>query len=59
MTSSTGNGEERSVEDRIKHPDLFPDLRAKMKGTRPRYQHYPTITTVNSPLTLQIHIFTK
>ena len=35
MASSTDNGEKRSVEDRLKHPDLFPDLRAKMKGARP------------------------
>ena len=41
MTSSADNGEKRSVEDRIKHPDLFPDLRAKMKGAAPAINATP------------------
>lgn len=41
MTSSADNGEKRSVEDSIKHPDLFPDLRAKMKGGAPAINSTP------------------
>ena len=41
MTPNADNGEKRSVEDRIKHPDLFPDLRAKMKGAAPAINSTP------------------
>ena len=59
MHSSTENGEKRPLEDRIKHPDLFPDLRAKMKGAAPPSKSTPPPTELTRLRVLQKHTSTK
>jgi len=59
MASSVGSGstaEKRSVSDKLKHPDLFPELRGKMKG-RPSPSN--AICPANILTCFQIRIYTK
>ena len=57
MASSGDFGEKRSFGDKFKHPDLFPELRGKLKGTPPSRD--PTTSGADIHPHLQKHTSTK